>query len=342
MKNLITLMLVCFALSAIGQRKISEMTAVVTPVSTDVLPIVNASATKKITLTQICNFCEYSDSTFWKVGAGTSSLMDKRSTTGSGNYSFTAGRHAINSGISGIAIGDSARNTATRSLVIGYESYNTGYGGTVVGDTCYNTGASGVVIGLQCGNTGIDGIAIGQGAVVTANQGIMIGQSGSVSASNGVAIGFGATARVARTTNISGVITNRKSDVTADGDPALYMSGAQVVLLSRIDTVTSTGIAYITLPSGIRFFPDEVGFIATSANTVSVQPTISYGVSGNNAALLVAAVTVGISADGDRDRKQTLVTADGQTSLTAEVTVAATATTLIGRYYFKGLLIESQ
>lgn len=323
------------------------------------------------------------DTTDWKFGAGTGSLMDKRSTTGSGAQSFTAGRDAINSGISAIAIGDSVRNTTSKSLVIGYESYNTGYGGLVIGDSLRNTGLRGSVIGNIAFNTGQDGLAIGYGANNSGSNGIAIGESAANSGNDGItvgestintasfgtviggasqnsgdngtaiggginegttgmAIGFGAYNRINKSTNISGAIVIRKSEISQDAETYQFYSGAEVVIVTRIDTPTATGTITITLPSGVRFFPDEVGFIATVANTVTVQPTISYGVTGNNAALLVAAPTTGISAAGDRDRQQVLVTADGQTSLTAEVTIGATATELVGRYYFKGFLIESQ
>lgn len=247
----------------------------------------------------ITNNC-LADTSLWKRGSGTSSLMDKRSTTSSGIRSYTSGWMANTTGDSSQAIGVFAFATDNRTQAIGY--------GAVSG--------------------GIKSQAIGEEAVS--------------SATYATALGFKAQGVISKSTNISGAIFIRKSDGNANADAYQLMSGTEVLILSRIDTPTATGVITITLPSGVKFFPDEVGFIATAANTVTVQPTISYGVTGNNAALLAAAVTVGISAAGDRDRKQTLVTSDGQTSLTAEVTIGATATELVGRYYFKGFIVENQ
>ncbi len=58
MKKLLTLVLIAIAFQSVAQVKISNLTAVSTPVGTDVLPVVNGGSTKKITLNQIRDYAD--------------------------------------------------------------------------------------------------------------------------------------------------------------------------------------------------------------------------------------------------------------------------------------------
>jgi len=73
---------------------------------------------------------------------------------------------------------------------------------------------------------------------------------------------------------------------------------------------------------------------------VTVQPTVSYGNTGNHTALAAAAPTTGLTAAFARSKVVAMTTPNGQTTLTATITVGATATTCMGRFYFIGLLVE--
>jgi len=98
----------------------------------------------------------------------------------------------------------------------------------------------------------------------------------------------------------------------------------------------------LTLPTGCKFWIDEMGLIATSINTLTVQPTVHYGITGTPAKHHVAAITTAITAAGKREIETPLVPEDGETSLVAGVTIAATATTALGRFYFRGMLVENE
>ena len=250
----------------------------------------------------------------FEVGAGVNSLLDKRATTSSGN--------------NGLAIGDNASNTIAESQAIGVSSDNSGSLGQAVGWTAINTGSAGQAIGSVASNTGGSGQAIGAAA--------------SNTAASGQAIGAAAVNRIAKSTNIAGAQIVRKSDGTADVDAYLYMSGAEVIIMSPVVDLETLATTTVTLPTGVQFFCNEVGVIATTISALVTQPTISWGDTGDHAKFVAAAITTTLTATGARQRRTTILDASGVTSLTAEVTVVGAATTLFGRYYWTGYLVENQ
>ena len=208
------------------------------------------------------------------------------------------------------------------------------------GVTAEASALSSLAVGHNATASGIRATALGPDTDALGEQSSAIGRNAIASGQNSNAFGTDATSRIDDSTNISGAIIIQNA-FGAGSEYQLY-SGAEVIIMSNTFDAEATGTQTITFPTGVRMFVNEVGFIATSANTVTVQPTISYGINGNNTALLAATLTTGISAAGDRDRQTTLVTYDGVTSLTAEVTIVGAATTLVGRVYFKGFIVENQ
>jgi hypothetical protein len=295
----------------------------------------------------------------WQAGAGVGSLMDKRSTSAAGAGALAAGLTAVSSAASGQAIGVSANNAGASGQAIGAGASNAAGGGNgqAIGATASNTGTSGQAIGEQsnnsasvgqavgnqANNSAAGGQAIGTTSINSGQNGQAIGSDSNNSGQNAQALGESAVNRIDSSTNISGAIVIRKSDAAADLLPYQFSSGAEVVIMSEnFDATGAVTVDAGAFPAGVRFFPTEVGIIVTSANTVTVQPTVSYGISGNNALFIAAAITSGLTTAGARERKTSLLTFAGQTSLTAEVTIAATATTLECRCYWKGFVAENQ
>lgn len=258
----------------------------------------------------------------FEPGSVSNSLKDKRSAVSSGNSGQVIGFASENTGDEGQAVGFFSFNTGIQGQSFGWASSNSGYGGQAIGFISANAAQQGQSIGGNCTNLGIAGQAIGQLAYN----------------------------RIERSTNISGPIFIRKSESnTTNFSPPLttllpyqLLSGSEVIIISNTFNATTLTGETISFPTNVKMFVDEVGFIATSANTVTVQPSISYGVSGNTDLLLTGTSTTGISSNGDRDRQTTLLTSNGLTSLSFEVTSIATATTLIGRCYFRGFIVENQ
>lgn len=132
-----------------------------------------------------------------------------------------------------------------------------------------------------------------------------------------------------------------KADATETNE-FQYFKG-QMIVLTTIETDWKTTFdEEITIPSGLRFYPIEVGAIATTIDTPTNHPTIRFGINGSLAALLAATALTNCNAVGERERFTSLVSFNGCTTLTAGVTVAATGTTWKGRFYFTGFLMEDE
>lgn len=157
-----------------------------------------------------------------------------------------------------------------------------------------------------------------------------------------LALGNGAVARIPKTANLAGPLINRKDNGEAAGNAFEAFGGAAVVLFTREVDLKSLSEQTLSLPAGCKFFVDETGLILTEVSGLSAAPSISFGWTGNTAGLSASGAASGVSAVGDRKRFTSMLSLAGLTSLVAAVTAAATATTMKGRFYFRGLLVEDE
>lgn len=169
---------------------------------------------------------------------------------------------------------------------------------------------------------------------------ICIGADTEASADNGIAIGDSAKARIAKTINIgaTGII---KKD-SGETDYMVAFSGMETIIMTpEIDLTTFANPAVtITFAAGCKFFADECGIIMTVEDTRTADPNIAMGWTGNTTGL-VASTVVTLTTPGERS-KYTASDVHGHTSLTASVTTAGTAVSLLGRMYWKGILVEDE
>lgn len=274
----------------------------------------------------------FGDQTGNARGAGALDLQSSRNSaaeTASGAYSL-----AVGSG-----------NTVSGDLAAGFGINNTcsGQYSFAFGFACTASAQYSVAIGYSCSASGTNFVtSFGINCSASANYSGAIGIGSSASGANSFAAGINALSRIGKTTNICGPQICRKDDGESAGTNFESFCGAQVILRTKEVDLKSAATHTITLPSGCHFFPDECGVNVTSLNTLTIQPSISFGITGSNAALKAAAITTLLTAQFSRERMQTLLTAAGQTTLTATITVGATATTLLGCFYFKGILIEDE
>lgn len=118
-------------------------------------------------------------------------------------------------------------------------------------------------------------------------------------------------------------------------------SGLVTLYTADVDLKTVADTT-IVLPTNLWFVPIEAFLILTDTDTVTGQPTIRFGNTNSLAALKAAAATSGLTAEGHRHRVTTFDTNTAQDStydLSAGVTVAATGTTVTGRFGFVGYYI---
>jgi autotransporter adhesin len=292
-------------------------------------------------------------------------------TSASGNYSSAFGYNNIASGNYSSAFG--YNNTASgnySSSAIGYNNIASGnyssafgYGNTASGYYSYafghkNTASGNYSSAFGYGNTASDATSSAFGNTNTASgskssafgysntasgaTSSAFGNTNTASGSKSSAFGYRSIARIDKTTNICGPIIARKDNDEASGLELHSYCGAEIVLLTKEVDLKVAATQTITIPSGANFFPNECGVHITSADTVTVQPFLTFGITGTNNKLIASIQTTGLTAALKRQRFQTLLSSDGEASLTATVGTGATATTLLGRFYFKGILVEDE
>jgi hypothetical protein len=134
----------------------------------------------------------------------------------------------------------------------------------------------------------------------------------------------------------------RQSNATTDANPLLYSTGSEFTLMFPEADLTATGTASILFPTGYRFFIESCGIIVTEVVSMGSQPHFSFGVDGSTAVYKASAATTGLAAAGDRNNYTSLLTVNGKTSVAYEIHTASNSTTLKGRVYFKGFLVENE
>jgi hypothetical protein len=252
-----------------------------------------------------------------------------------------------------LALGKSVPTWHQGNTVVGFNAcfgMDSAAGNTALGHSALFTATSGTyntAVGSSAGNfvtSGVSNTVVGAFAqssgLATPNQLVVLGAFATAAATACNVIGYNGTNRVTQTTTLAGPLLVRRDNGEGSGSEVLIYSGAEVVVMSKEVALTSTGTQTVSLPAGAHFYPDEVGVVVTDADTVTVQPFVKFGVSGNTVATVAAVQTSAIAAKYDRQRYASLLTGAGQTTLTGAVHTAATATSLRGRYYWRGMLLE--
>lgn len=204
-----------------------------------------------------------------------------------------------------------------------------------------------IAIGSYCSASGINGVAIGYGtsAVASTEWGepmaigpnsatdgdyaCALGQYAYALADYTTAVGAGSCANITKTSNIAGIDVVQKYD-EYKLDSLANNTARTVIIWGDPVSVTATSTVTKTMPTGIHVWVEEVGVIVSTfslnGGTLTTQPTLSFGVTGDNDKHRVAEITTLLTAAYTRERYTTLLTDVGETSLTMQITVAATIT----------------
>jgi hypothetical protein len=187
---------------------------------------------------------------------------------------------------------------------------------------------------------GSKAIAIGSPSQADGQYSIAIGTYSSATANESISIGKNSNASVPRTVQIQGVSITKKDSVGINANSVFrdFASNEAIIMTKEIN-LTATSDTTIQVPTGAKFYPNEVGIIFTSG-TITSAPTISFGITGDTTKFLGATATT-ISNIFDRN-KFSSVSANGESSLVASITSAGSGTNPKGRFYFKGMLVENQ
>lgn len=249
----------------------------------------------------------------------------------SNNFSISIGRSANANGNNSIAIGKySYCNNHSYSICIGTNSSVGGSHTIAIGSGMYN----GALV------SGGKAIAIGSPSQANGQYSIAIGEYSSAIADESISIGKNSNASVPRTVQIQGVSITKKDSIGIDANSVFrdFASNEAIIMTKEID-LTAMSDTTIQVPTGAKFYPNEVGIIFTSG-IITSAPTISFGITGDTTKFLGATATT-ISNVFDRN-KFSSVSANGESSLVASITSAGSGTNPKGRFYFKGMLVENQ
>ena len=234
---------------------------------------------------------------------------------------------------------DAASLRFVGTSLLGGDSTGDNRGNNAVDIQSHRHAATEVAAGDQAVAVGLLAEAYGAAAVA-------IGYAPSAMADWSVAIGKDAVTYVEKTVNIAGMPIIQAA--ANQGNPAspdewiMHFAGTHAVILSADLDLTHVDDYIVVLPSGCHIWLNEIGIVVTAAESVTVQPTMRFGVNGSLAKHRAAALTTLLTADHKRDWWAPLVPQDGETSISAGVTVAATAAALIGRFYWRGMLVEDE
>jgi hypothetical protein len=254
------------------------------------------------------------------------------------SQAIAIGRESIASQNHTIAIGREAEAAQNEAIAIGDKAQATQSAAVAIGDRAQATQSDAVAIGYRSEATQSGAVAIGDRAVASGGDAVAVGDGAVASEYGGIALGS-VESTAARTMCVGALPAVPGWDGGSASDAAWQMSGAASVILTADMDLTETDSFVIPMPSGVTFYLEEFGLLITDADTVTAQPTVQAGVTGDPDRYLAAVETTGLTDAGHRQRWSSLDSASGATTLHAEVTVAATATTLSGRFYWRGFAV---
>ena len=305
-----------------------------------------------------------------QVAAGAQAIAIGAENTAATDLTIALGRHNTASSTNplhgGIAIG--ADNTALGedAVALGANCLAGSHRTVAVGDTATAaddfalalgtlasaSGAKSIAMGVQTTTApllGMGSVAVGAGAHTTGENAVALGNEAHALAARALALGNGARARVPDSVNLAGAILVRRGTLVGEEDaegggalPARHFCGAEDVILSATVDMRTVQDVVVPLAAGCRLWVNEVGVIAVRCEGCTSQPTVRFGAGANPTKHLAATATTLLTTLAARERYHPLSWADGETVLTAGVTAGATATALLGRFYWKGMLVEDE
>jgi hypothetical protein len=293
---------------------------------------------------------------YFNTASGTYSSAVGYKSTASDQYSSAVGCKNLAMGRYSSAFGYNSTASGLRSSAVGYtntasDKYSSAVGYTNTASNThtsafgYKNTASGQyssAVGYTNTASNTYSSAFGYNSTASGLRSSAVGYTNTASGHYSSAVGYTAIARIVNTTNICGPQIIRKDAGETLAAAFQSFCGVNTVLMwTEVDLKVADDFV-ITLPAGCHFYPDECGVIVTSATLVTVQPTVRFGNTGTPAKFLAAAITTTAIVQFDRQRFQTLLSAAGEVTLSAGVTIVATATTMLGRFYMKGLLVEDE
>lgn len=214
------------------------------------------------------------------------------------------------------------------AIAIGNENEASATEAVAIGRAVTSAGARSVGIGSQANPGTADSVAIGTQAFV-----------GFGAQAN--AIGYQASARIPKTTNISGPIIGALNNFQPNADWFQQCAGAAVILRTAWLDAKVVADYIITLPSGCRFWIDDLAVYVSSITGVTAQPFVHFGISGTPQKYQTNVQTVNLNVIGGREMYFPAPGMPGETSLLFGISTAATGAGMMVSAYWRGVLFEN-
>jgi hypothetical protein len=247
-------------------------------------------------------------------------------------------QNTIGAGLSSVAIGRSNFNVYSSSVNVGIMN-----NALTPGNLDNTTGA--IVNDPQTTNwNAVNSSAFGIANLTSGLRSTALGFKNDASGIGATAVGDRAVARIDNTMNLAGPLIIRKDDGEPIADAFRVFAGAEVIIMTDEVNLTAVADQTITLPAGCHFWFTECGIILTElTGVIASQPTVRMGITGTPAKYVGPVATTLLTATLKRERYDNWQVDDGETSLVAGVTVGAVVgTSMSGRFYFRGVLVEDE
>ena len=278
--------------------------------------------------------------------------------TAVGVCSYAVGIKSNAFGMCSWACGDCSTSIGTYTQAGDCRALAIGYGARALCENTLSIGRStcackceALAIGYKSCALGCATTAIGCGSISSGVRSAALGQHSCATTDYSTAFGSYAKTRVDWTTNIGGPIIIKKDASVEDtlestiGGDFLQYSGVETVLMTKEVDFMTQDEHEIELPTGARFWINEMGIIATVVTAITTQPTISIGIDTDTNKHLDNTLTLNLTAAGKRERYIPASPDDGEETLVGKVAITAITSgggSMKGRFYFKGLLVENE
>lgn len=297
------------------------------------------------------------------IGYCSSAFGYKNST--SANFCVAIGAHNSAPNVNSSAVGYFNAAGGTYSTAVGYR--NSTYGsGAAFGISNFTSAWSGVAVGIlnnvyapanldditgavlnnpqATGVSGTNSSAFGLGNTSSGLRATCLGFKNIASGIGSTAIGDRGIARIQDTVNIAGPLIIRKDDGEPIADAFRVFAGAEDIILTDEVNLAAIANQTIALPAGCHFWVSECGIILTElTGVITTQPTIQFGIAATPAKFMAPVLTTLLTAVLKRERFQVLLSDDGETTLLAGVTAGAVVgTSMSGRFFWRGVLVEDE
>ncbi len=233
---------------------------------------------------------------------------------------------------SGLAMGDGANAGSNNSIAIGNSAVS-------------NTG--GIAIGESAAESN-GGIALGKNAASNTAESSAIGEDASVTGNGAMALGKNAKSDIDGMINVGHPFFARGADLTSPSATEAFrrFSAPEVFMVTDEIDLKTTGSITLQVPAQVSFYPTEVGIIlSTLGGTITTQPVIRIGVSGDTQKYKTSGITTGLTAVRQREKYAPSNDDDPITNTTLEGavdTAAAGSAAISGRFYFKGIIVRHE